>query len=116
MKEMQLLTVDNEIATIKKNKVVAPGSRFDGRMVKSNKDIKEIFGIDVGKTDLSRYRKTAPQVQRRMQPQMQPQAIPPRMPNVQANMAQPNMPQQQAKPMTPKSMQSLLKANLMGLI
>ena len=116
MKEMQLLTVDNEIATIKKNKVVAPGSRFDGRMVKSNKDIKEIFGIDVGKTDLSRYRKTAPQAQRRMQPQMQPQAMPPRMPNVQANMAQPNMPQQQAKPMTPKSMQSLLKANLMGLI
>ena len=47
---------------------------------------------------------------------MQPQAMPPRMPNVQANMAQPNMMQQQAKPMTPKSMQSLLKANLMGLI
>jgi len=108
MKEMQLLTVDNEIATIKKNKVVSPGSRFDGRMVKSNKDIKEIFGIDVGRTDLSRYQKPTPQVQ--------PQAMPPRMPNVQANMAQPNMPQQQAKPMTPKSMQSLLKANLMGLI
>jgi hypothetical protein len=103
MKEMQLLTVDNEIATIKKNKVVAPGSRFDGRMVKSNKDI-------------SRYRRTTPQVQRRMQPQTQPQAMPPRMPNVQANMAQPNMMQGQAKPMTPKSMQSLLKANLMGLI
>jgi len=103
MKEMQLLTVDNEIATIKKNKVVSPGSRFDGRMVKSNKDIKEIFGIDVGRTDLSRYQKSTPQVQ--------PQAMPPRMPNVQANMAQ-----QQAKPMTPKSMQSLLKANLMGLI
>jgi len=108
MKEMQLLTVDNEIATIKKNKVVSPGSRFDGRMVKSNKDIKEIFGIDVGRTDLSRYQKPRPQVQ--------PQAMPPRMPNVQANMAQPNMAQQQAKPMTPKSMQSLLKANLMGLI
>jgi len=103
MKEMQLLTVDNEIATIKKNKVVSPGSRFDGRMVKSNKDIKEIFGIDVGRTDLSRYQKPTPQAQ--------PQAMPPRMPNVQANMAQ-----QQAKPMTPKSMQSLLKANLMGLI
>ena len=100
---MQLLTVDNEIATIKKNKVVSPGSRFDGRMVKSNKDIKEIFGIDVGRTDLSRYQKPTPQAQ--------PQAMPPRMPNVQANMAQ-----QQAKPMTPKSMQSLLKANLMGLI
>ena len=111
MKEMQLLTVDNEIATIKKNKVVAPGSRFDGRMVKSNKDIKEIFGIDVGKTDLSRYRKTAPQVQRKMQPQMEPQAMPPRMPNVQANMMQ-----GPTKPMNPKSMQSLLKANLMGLI
>ena len=108
MKEMQLLTVDNEIATIKKNKVVSPGSRFDGRMVKSNKDIKEIFGIDVGRTDLSRYQKPTLQAQ--------PQAMPPRMPNVQANMAQPNMPQQQAKPMTPKSMQSLLKANLMGLI
>ena len=105
---MQLLTVDNEIATIKKNKVVSPGSRFDGRMVKSNKDIKEIFGIDVGRTDLSRYQKPPPPAQ--------PQAMPPRMPNVQANMAQPNMPQQQAKPMTPKSMQSLLKANLMGLI
>ena len=112
MKEMQLLTVDNEIATIKKNKVVAPGSRFDGRVVKSNKDIKEIFGFDVGKTDLSRYQKSTPQVQ----PRMQPQAMPPRMPNVQANMAQPNMMQGPTKPMTPKSMQSLLKANLMGLI
>ena len=105
---MQLLTVDNEIATIKKNKVVSPGSRFDGRMVKSNKDIKEIFGIDVGRTDLSRYQKPTPQAQ--------PQAMPPRMPNVQANMAQPNMMQGPTKPMNPKSMQSLLKANLMGLI
>ena len=105
---MQLLTVDNEIATIKKNKVVSPGSRFDGRMVKSNKDIKEIFGIDVGRTDLSRYQKPTPQAQ--------PQAMPPRMPNVQANMAQPNMMKGPTKPMNPKSMQSLLKANLMGLI
>ena len=89
-------------------------SLFDSKL--SNKDIKEIFGIDVGKTDLSRYRKNTPQVKPRMQSQMQPQAMPPRMPNVQANMAQPNMMQQQAKPMTPKSMQSLLKATLMGLI
>jgi len=56
---MKFLTVDNEIATIKNNKVISPGSRFDGMDIKTNADIEKIFGVKVGKKDLSTYKKTA---------------------------------------------------------
>jgi len=56
---MKFLTVDNEIATIQNNKIVSPGSRFDGIDVKTNDDIEKIFGIKVGQKDLSPYKKTA---------------------------------------------------------
>lgn len=56
---MKFLTVDNEIATIQNNKIVSPGSRFDGMDVKTNEDIEKIFGIRVGPKDLSPYMKTA---------------------------------------------------------
>tara|TARA_X000001388_G_C2161143_1_gene96194 strand:+ start:135 stop:596 length:462 start_codon:yes stop_codon:yes gene_type:complete len=56
---MKFLTVDNEIATIQNNKVVSPGSRFDGMDIKTNEDIEKIFGIKVGQKDLSPYKKTA---------------------------------------------------------
>tara|TARA_R100001509_G_scaffold163115_1_gene136657 strand:- start:1027 stop:1524 length:498 start_codon:yes stop_codon:yes gene_type:complete len=56
---MKFLTVDNEIATIKNNKVISPGSRFDGMDIKTNEDIEKIFGVKVGKKDLSTYKKTA---------------------------------------------------------
>jgi hypothetical protein len=56
---MKFLTVDNEVATIQNNKIVSPGSRFDGMDVKTNADIEKIFGVKVGKKDLSPYKKTA---------------------------------------------------------
>ena len=46
---MKFLTVDNEVATIQNNKIVSPGSRFDGMDVKTNADIEKIFGVKVGK-------------------------------------------------------------------
>ena len=56
---MKFLTVDNEVATLENNKVVSPGSRFDGMDVKTNADIEKIFGVRVGPKDLSPYKKTA---------------------------------------------------------
>ncbi len=56
---MKFLTVDKEVATLENNKVVSPGSRFDGMDVKTNEDIEKIFGIRVGPKDLSPYMKTA---------------------------------------------------------
>ncbi len=59
MKNIELITVDNDIVTLDKNKVVGPDSRFDGRLVKTNKDIMEIFGEEVGRPNLDQYRKSA---------------------------------------------------------
>tara|TARA_R100001015_G_C4585964_1_gene141908 strand:+ start:106 stop:561 length:456 start_codon:yes stop_codon:yes gene_type:complete len=56
MKNIELITVDNDIVTLDKNKVVGPGSRFDGRIVKNNKDIMEIFGEKVGEPNLDQYK------------------------------------------------------------
>jgi len=57
MANIKLTTVDNDTVEIKNNKVVGPNSRFDGRTVKSNKDIAEIFGETVGQPNLDHYKK-----------------------------------------------------------
>lgn len=57
MKTLTLRTVDNDTVELKNNKVVGPNSRFDGRLVKTNKDIMEIFGEEVGKPNLKQYEK-----------------------------------------------------------
>ncbi len=59
MKNIELITVDNDIVTLDKNKIVGPDSRFDGRLVKTNKDIMEIFGEEVGRPNLDQYKKSA---------------------------------------------------------
>ena len=99
---IELLTVDNDVVTIKDNKVVGKGSRFDGREVKTDADIKEIFGIDVGAKDMKPYMKNQPMQTAQPSPMQQPMNS--------------QMPMGKAKPMNPKSMNQMLKANLMGLI
>lgn len=98
---MKFLTVDNEVATLENNKVVSPGSRFDGMDVKTNADIEKIFGVRVGPKDLSPY----------MKPQM-----PMNMPAPQT-MGTPGqaMSQPQVKS-TPMNLRKMLLANLTGLI
>lgn len=98
---MKFLTVDNEVATLENNKVVSPGSRFDGMDVKTNADIEKIFGVRVGPKDLSPY----------MKPQM-PMNMP--APQTMGTPGQP-MSQPQVKS-TPMNLRKMLLANLTGLI
>ena len=98
---MKFLTVDNEVATLENNKVVSPGSRFDGMDVKTNADIEKIFGVRVGPKDLSPY----------MKPQM-PMNMP--APQTMGTPGQ-SMNQQQVKS-TPMNLRKMLLANLTGLI
>ena len=42
---LKFATVDNDAVEILNNKVVGPNSRFDGKEIKTNKDINEVFGI-----------------------------------------------------------------------
>jgi hypothetical protein len=42
---IKLVTVDNDIVELEKNKVVGKNSRFDGMDVKTNADIMKVFGI-----------------------------------------------------------------------
>ena len=98
---MKFLTVDNEVATLENNKVVSPGSRFDGMDVKTNEDIEKIFGVRVGPKDLSPY----------MKPQM-----PMNMPAAQT-MGTPGQPMNQPQvKSTPMNLRKMLLANLTGLI
>tara|TARA_Y100000015_G_scaffold33104_1_gene33081 strand:+ start:1280 stop:1588 length:309 start_codon:yes stop_codon:yes gene_type:complete len=101
---MKFLTVDKEVATLENNKVVSPGSRFDGMDVKTNEDIEKIFGVRVGPKDLSPY----------MKPQM-----PMNMPNAQTIQPMGMQRQQMSQPQlksTPMNLRKMLLANLTGLI
>tara|TARA_R100001440_G_scaffold68617_1_gene90217 strand:- start:3842 stop:4444 length:603 start_codon:yes stop_codon:yes gene_type:complete len=42
---LKFATVDNDAVEILNNKVVGSNSRFDGKEIKTNKDINEVFGI-----------------------------------------------------------------------
>jgi len=104
---MKFLTVDNEVATLENNKVVSPGSRFDGMDVKTNADIEKIFGVRVGPKDLSPY----------MKPQMPMNMPAPQNMSAPQTMGTPgqSMNQQQVKS-TPMNLRKMLLANLTGLI
>ena len=118
---IELLTVDNDVVTIKDNKVVGKGSRFDGREVKTDADIKEIFGIDVSEKDMTNYMKKPdqffgdPKGPRAMQTM---DAVAGQFPAGITNQIRKdavNNPMN-PRPINPKGMQQLLKANLMGLL
>ena len=135
---IELLTVDNDVVTIKDNKVVGKGSRFDGREVKTDADIKEIFGIDVSEKDMTNYMKKPDQFfgdpgeQKLYQDAVKAErgmikgpramqtmdAVAGQFPAGITNQIRKDAVNNPMNPraMNPKGMQQLLKANLMGLL